>query len=130
RLLAGDRLLRAELLEQPEAPLEGLQEAVLLEAERAVDLVVMLPELRVRLAHLLGDDAGEPVDVVQADALGLLYRPADDAPQDVPAPLVRRGHAAAHHEGHAAAVVGEDAVRLRRRRRVAVRDTGLGCDPV
>ena len=65
-LLARDRLLRAELLEEPEPTLERLEEPLLLEAEDTLDLVGALSELRVGVAHLLGDDPGQAVDVVRA----------------------------------------------------------------
>ena len=68
--------------------------------------------------------------VGEPDALRLLHSAPDDAAQHVPAPLVRRRDAVADEERHPATVIGEDPVRLRRRRRVAVRDAGLGGDPV
>ena len=111
-----------ELLEELEAALERLAEALLLEPQNALDLVRLLGELRVRVAHLLDDDAGHAMDVVEADALRLLDGAADDPPQDVAAPLVRRRDAVADEERHPATVVGEDPMRLRRGRRVAVRD--------
>ncbi len=128
-LLAGDRLLRPEILEELQAALEGLEEALLLEPQDTRDLVGMRRQLRIRLSHLLDDDARESVDVVEPDALRLLHGAPDDPAQHVAAPLVRRRHAVAHEERHPAAVVGEDPLRLRRRRRVAVGDARLGGDP-
>ena len=129
-LLAGDRLAGLELLEQLEPALERLSEALLLESNDARDLVALRREIRIRLAHLLDDDGGETMHVGEPDALRLLHRAADDAPKDVAAPLVRRRDAVADEERHPATVIGEDPVRLRRRRRVAVRDAGLRGDPV
>ena len=70
------------------------------------------------------------MDVTEPDSLGLQHRAADDPSQDVPAPLVRGRDAVAHEKRHPPPVVGEDAVRLRRFRRVAVCDSRLGRDPV
>ena len=81
RLLAGDRLVGPELLEQPEPALERLSEALLLESHDARDLVALRWEIGIRLAHLLDDDGGEAMDVGEPDALRLLHRAADDAPQ-------------------------------------------------
>ena len=126
----GDRLAARQLVEQAHAALERLSEPLLLGANDALDLGLAIAELRIRVAHLPDDDGRQPVDVAQPDAPRLQHRTPDDPPQDVPATLVRGRHAVADEERHPAAVVGEDAVRLRRLRRVAVRDTGLGRDPV
>ncbi len=120
----------SELLEQLEPALERLSEALLLEPHDARDLVALRWEIGIRLAHLLDDDGGQAMHVGEPDALRLLHRAADDAPKDVAAPLVRRRDAVADEERHPASVVGEDPVRLRRRRRVAVCDAGLRRDPV
>ena len=81
-----------------------------------MDLAPVLDELGVRLAHLLDHDVGEPGEErrLHADAQPVLRGAADDAAQDVAAALVRRRDAVADEERHAAAVVGEHAVRLRR----------------
>ena len=121
-LLARDRLVGTELLEELEPALERLEEPLLLEPKDASDLVGVLGELRVGIGHLLDHDAGETMDVVQPDPLRLLHRAADDPSQDVPASLVRRRHAVPDEERHPTPVVGEDPMRLRRRRGVAVRD--------
>ena len=65
----------------------------------------------------------------QPDRPRLLDRAPDDPAEDVAAALVRRGDAVADEEGHPAAVVGEDAVRLRRGLRLAEGDAALGGDP-
>ncbi len=129
-LLAGDGLAARELLEQAQAPLERLSEAFLLLAEDTRDLVRLGRKLGKGGAHLLDDDAGQPMHVGESDALRLLDGAADDPAQDVAAPFVRRRDAVPDEERHAAAVVGEHAVRLRRRRRVAVADARLGSDPL
>jgi hypothetical protein len=83
-------------------------------------------ELGVRLPHLLDHRVGEPCEErrLDVDAHTVLNRATDDASQHVAASLVRRRDAVADEEGHPAAVVGEDAVGLRRIDRVAVRGIG------
>ena len=70
------------------------------------------------------------MDVVEPDPLRLLDGAPDDPPQDVAATLVRRRDAVADEERHPTAVVGQDPVRLRRGRRVAVPDARLRGDPL
>ena len=53
RVLARDRAARGRLLEELHPALERLGEALLLGGEDAPDLVAVLGELRVRVAHLL-----------------------------------------------------------------------------
>src|SRR5207253_3866804 len=119
------------LLEQAQAASEGLAEALLLSGEDAVDLVAMLLELRIAGAHLPDPHVGEPRQVrrLEPDPAGLLDGAPDDPPHHVAAALVRRRDAVGGEEGHAAAVIREDAVRLRGLRRVAVRDAALTGDP-
>src|SRR5262249_35686711 len=125
-----DRVLARELLELLRAPRERLAEALLLEADDTLDLVGMLAQLGIRVAHLLDDDAAEPVDVVEADALPVLHRAADDPAADAAPPPVRRGDAVGDQERHRPAVIGEATVRLRCDRVLAVRHPGLRCNPV
>ena len=131
-VVAGDLALGGGLLEDRHAALERLAEALLLGGEHAADLVAVLDELRIRLAHLLDHDVGEAGQErrLHPDAQAVLRGAPDDAAQDVAAPLVRRRDALGDDERHAAAVVGEHAVRLRRvrgrrrtRRRTARRPT-------
>ena len=56
-LLARDRLVGADLLEELEPALERLEKALLLEPKDASDLVGVLGELRVGIGHLLDDHA-------------------------------------------------------------------------
>ena len=90
----------------------------------------MLGQLREPRPHLVDDDVADPPELVEADRARLLNGAADDPAQDVAAALVRRRDAVADEERHPAAVVGEHAMRLGRRRRVAERDAALGRDPV
>src|SRR3990170_4711247 len=130
RLLPGDRLFAGQLLEQPLPPLERLEEALLLQANDALDLRGVLVELGVRVAHLVDHDRRQATDVVEPDPMRLLHGPPYDPPQDVAAALVRRSHAVRDEERHSPPVVSKDAVRFRRRGGVAVRDAGLGRDPL
>ena len=107
---------RGGFLEELHAALERLAEALLLRGEDAVDLLAVLDELRIRAAHLLDHGVGEPGQErrLHADAQTVLRSATDDAAQDVAAPLVRRRDAVADEERHAATVIGEHAMRLRR----------------
>src|SRR5579871_5246358 len=78
----------------------------------------------------LAAPAAEPVGAVEADPLAVLDGATDDAPADVPAALVRRCDPVGDQERHRAAVVGEDAVCLRRDLALSVGDAGLLLDPV
>ena len=132
RVVAGDLPARRRLVEQLHAALERLAEPLLLGGEHLPDLAAVLDELRIRLPHLLDHRVREPREErrLHADAQPVLRGAADDPAQDVAAALVRRRHALGDDERHAAAVVGEHAVRLRRVGRLAVRETGLRGDPL
>src|SRR5262249_34890083 len=125
RLLARDDLLARELVEELRAPLERLTKAFLFGADDPLDLPGMLDHLRVPGPYLFDDDRRQPVDGVEPDAPRLHDGTADQASQEVPAPLVSRRDALGHEERHAAAVVGEDAMGLRRLDRGAVADARL-----
>ena len=79
-----------------------------------LDLVGLASQLGIGVCHLLDDHDRQTPDVLEPDPLRLQHRPPDDASQDVTPSLVRRRDAVGHEERHATAVVGEDAVRLRR----------------
>ncbi len=130
RVVRRDRRLIGQLLEALEAARERLLEPLFLGLDLALDRLGLAPQFGIGVAHLLDDDGRQSPDVREPDPLRLLHRSPDDAAQHVAATLVRRRDAVGHEERHAAAVVGEDAVRLRRGRRVAVRDAGLRGDPV
>ena len=87
RVFAADLALGRSLLEDLHAALERLAEALLLGREHAVDLVAMLDELRIRLAHLLDHGVGEAGQErrLHPDPQAVLRRAADDAAQDVAA---------------------------------------------
>ncbi len=130
RVLARDRSLGGDLLEELQAALERLGEALLLGPDDLLDPFAVLDELRVPRAHLLCDHLGDAPEVVEADRPRLLNGAADDPAQDVAAPFVRREDAVADQERHPAPVVGQDPMRLRRLLRLAERDAALRGDPV
>ena len=130
RLLAGDRLLAGELLEHLQPALQRLAEALLLGAYDPLDRLPVLDHLRVPRPDLVGDDPRDAVDVLQPDPPRLDDRAPDQPAQHVAAALIRGRHALGDEEGHAAPVVGDDPVRLRRSRRVVVADARLAGDPV
>ena len=117
RLLAGNvTALPGDLFEQPETALERLPEAFLFGGQDAMDIVSMLLELHVAALHLFDDDVRKLREVrgLQADSRALLNRAPDDPPHDVASAFVRGSDAVGSQKGHAAAVVGQDAMRLRR----------------
>src|SRR5207247_4439859 len=130
RVLAGDRALAGELLELLQAAGERLAEALLLEPHDVLDLLRVVPELRVSVAHLLDDDAAEAIHTVETDALAVLHRTPDDPAADVAPSLIRRRDAVRDQKRHRPPVVGEYAVRLRRDRVLTVVDARLRRDPV
>ena len=117
RVLGVDRGRARRARRRPLPARERLGEPLLLARHDALDLVGVLREQRVRLAHLADDDARQPVRVVEADAARLVDRAAQEAPADVAAPLVRRLDPFRDQEARRAAVVGEHAVRTQRDRR-------------
>ena len=130
RVVGGDRLLAGEVFEHLHAARERLGELLLLRAHDPLDLAGVLAQHRVRLAHLLDDDGGQAVDAVQADALGLVDRTAQQAPADVAAPFVGRLDSLCDQERDGATVVGEHAMRALRHLAVVVGDARLALDPV
>src|SRR6185369_11520862 len=79
RLLAGDHVLAGERLELLQPARERFAEALLLEPDDSLDLVSVLGQLWVHVAHLLDDDARQTVDAVEPDPLPVLHRAPDDA---------------------------------------------------
>ena len=129
--LARDGARLGLLLEEPFAELERPAETPLLGRQHLVDHLAALDQLGVGVAHLLDDHVGEPgQEVTQADVVAVDDRAPNDPAQDVAATLVARPHAVGDHERHPTPVVGKDAVRLRGRLRLAVRDAALGRDPL
>ncbi len=129
-LLAADRLLCGELVEDLLPARKRFAEALLLEPDDALDLVGVLAQLGVGIAHLLDHDRREPVHALEADTLAVLDRAAQQAAADVAAALVSRRDPVGDQERDGAAVVGEHAVGLARRLALGVADGGLGLDPV
>ena len=117
--IAGQRLVLAEparrLVEQPQAAIERLLEAGLLELQRLDDQRLGARQLGIRSPHHLDQRRHEPVHqrLLAADDVRMAHRAAHDAAQDVAAPLVRRQHAVGDQKGRRAQVVGDHAVRDR-----------------
>ena len=65
RIVARDRILPGELLEDLETALERLAEPLLLRLDDPLDLGLMLDDLRVPRADLPDDDRGEAVDALE-----------------------------------------------------------------
>src|SRR5665213_4214406 len=91
RIVARDRVLAGKLVELLRSACERLAETLLFETNDALDLLRMLAQLRIRVAHLLDDNARKAVDAIEPDALAVLHGAADDPAADVAAALVRRG---------------------------------------
>ena len=106
---------RADLVEERLAAVERLARTAPPRAEHVRDLAAVLVELGVDAAHLLDDDVGQMREEqgLEADPVAVLDRAPHDAAEDVAASLVGRRDAVADEERHAAAVVGEDAMRFR-----------------
>ncbi len=130
RVFPADRLSTGQLVEELQAALDRLRETLFLVPHDTLDLRRPVSQLWVGVAHLLDDDPRHAMDILEADPPRLGHRPPDDPPEHVPPSFVGGSDAVAHEEGHAARVVGQDPVRLRRGRRVAIRHPGLGRDPL
>ena len=129
-VLPRDRAARGDLFEQLHPARQRLGEALLLCPKHVLDPLAVLGQLREPRPHLLHDHVADPPELVEADRARLVDGAADDPAEHVAAALVRRRDAVADEERHPAAVVGEHAMGLRRRGRVAERDAALGRDPV
>ena len=107
---------RGRLLEDLHPPLERLGEALLLGRQHLMDLLAVLGELGVRVAHLLDHGVGEAGEErrLHPDPQAVLGGAPDDPAEDVAAALVRWRDTLARDERHPAAMVGEHAQRLRR----------------
>ena len=66
-ILAGDEVARGDFLEEAQAPLQRLGEALLLGPQDFLDAVPVLLQLRVPLGHLVGDDVGDAPQVGETD---------------------------------------------------------------
>ena len=102
---------RGDLLEELQAALERLGEALLLGLDRRWISRAVLDELGVRTRRICSTtmSASPPRNGDCSRSRSAVLRgPADDAAQHVAAALVRRRDAVADEERHPAAVVGED----------------------
>ena len=79
-IVARNRVLFRELLEDLEAALERLPEAILLRLDDPLDLLLMLDDLGIPGADLTDDDRGQAVHPIEADPTGLNDRAADEPP--------------------------------------------------
>ena len=130
RVLGRDRLLAGEVFEHLHAARERLGELLLFGAHDPLDLLGMLAQHRVRVAHLLDDHGGQTVDTIEADALGLVDRPPQQATADVAAAFVRRFDPFRDQERDGATMVGEHAMRALRHPALVVGDSRLALDPI
>ena len=130
RLLAGDRAARGNLLEELHPARQRLGEALFLGPQHVADPLPVLRQLREPAAHLLDHGVADAPEIVEPDRARLVDGAADDPSQHVATPLVRGRDAVGDEEGHPAAVVGEDPVRLRGGLGVAEGDAALLRDPV
>ena len=106
-------LLVDDLGEHVDAALQRGAERLFLALDDLAHDLVRRRDLGVRVAHR-GDDRVDhrgQHDVARAEQVRVPHRAPDDAAQHVAALLVRRPHAVAHHEGHRARVLGDDAQR-------------------
>ena len=106
---------RDALLQLVRAGLEGAQEALFLATEDADDVIAVLDELGIDIAELRDHKIGEALEerALNAEAMAVRDGATDDAAQDVATRLVGGQHTVGGEERHRAAVVGEDAQRLR-----------------
>jgi len=114
--LAGDHRLPLPLqrghrvVQDGEAPVEGLGEALLLGPDHLLDILLPLQELRVGASHHLVHGVHGPVEdrIGKAEHLGVAGGPAHDPAQHVAPPLVGRENAVADEKGGGPGVVGDD----------------------
>ena len=102
---------RELVLEDGEAGLQGLAEALLLLGEHAHDEVAVLDDVRVRVPHDLDrrlHQAGHD-QLLGTEQVGVADGPADDAPQHIATPLIAREHSVVHQHRAAAGVFGQHA---------------------
>ena len=89
---------------------EGGAEAFLLRTEHLLDERPVLDELGVRPSEALDDHADERAQhlALHAELAGVRDHPAQHAPEDVPASLVRGLHPVGHEERRCASVLADD----------------------
>ena len=114
RLVAREHPVRRRraveaLLELRQAEPEHRLEALLLGQDHPLDVLALLAQLGVRLAHLRRQHGHQPVEerLAHPEVLAVRHRAAHDAPQGVAAELVRRHHAVGDEEGRGAGVIGD-----------------------
>jgi hypothetical protein len=97
------------LVEHLHAVGERLLEAAFLLQQHPLDQRPLVDQFGEGLAHLGHQRADQAMEerLAQPELMAVARGPADDAPQDVAAPLVRRQHAVDNQEGAGADVVGD-----------------------
>ena len=87
--------------------------AMLFVFDDAGDALHGFHHLRIGRAHVLGDEAGELIEIrfLLADQAGVAHGAAHDFAQHVAAAFIRRQHAVVDQEGGGAGVIGVDAQR-------------------
>ena len=113
--LAGQRVRVSHGVGQDRvAVLEGREEALFLQPDDGLDELTVVPQLGVGFAHEVRDGVGHFAQegLVEAEPAGVPDRPADEPPQDVPAPVVGGHHAVCDEERRAAPMLGHYPHRL------------------
>ena len=112
RILAGNHRLMAQLLHAGEPSFDRLEETLFFGARDALDVRFLRRELRINLPHHAGHRARERRErrLAPAQEPGVTDRAAQNAPQDVAAPLVGRIDTIGQQERDGARVVGEHAI--------------------
>ena len=107
---------REDLVEPPEAPVDRLEEPLLLREGGIVEIPALRHQLGVDGAHLAHHDVGQRGKgrLAAAQEPRVAHGPAQDPPEDVAAALVARIDAIGEEEAHCPRMVGENPVRALR----------------
>ena len=112
--VAGFQIV-GRLVEQPQAALQRLAEAGLLQLQGFLDEALAALELMIGVAHLSGKRRHQAVEqrVLGAEQMSVAHGAAHDPAQHIAPALVGGQHAVGDEEGGRAQVIGDDAVARR-----------------